>query len=681
MTDGEYDPDLDDDEQDGEEPDDAERQVVADTERNARAHGVTGRDLAYVVNEALRRHREKAQAEREAQERREQEAAERAALAALQARERQAREAGAEASCQTREDDKAKWEAEKKQAAADAHARIPHGSAFMVISNRMVAAQLADYGREHWCRDSDGIELGGNPTVEMIAKAKVRAAEELKSARNFFIALGYAVSELAESHDFDEPSGFLAFGMLPESLLVTDLYKWDHYTINVILRDLKCSANNFPKNYFTEFGYSYRDENIRHFDFYSEDYDQTAFAWGIYLNRDVVLSDDEPIERLADKWPKIRFTYEDVDRLYRKVGRKVAALTPLLAATRAASGVAAQLETRQLVAGLLPVGELALLVGDGQAGKSTIAHQIAAAVTSGAPDVLGYAIDGQGGAQDDAGIAVVLSAEEAPETFARRVYLFEQNGYPGASVIQFVRPAGGLREAMEGIADVPNVRLLIVDAVRGWLHGNEDSSDDVTELLNQLHAFALRTGACVLMLHHGRRRKLREYLKSPGEAVANMRGSGVLTDRPRVVLGMLRKSDGSTVLGVVKSNLQHVIPIHDVVLRFDPASGLHHRADAPATSAKRKNPQAAPVAPVAAGDDVAVVLAEVAAIAGRGGKVQRTGKYSLFGYATPTLADWPRSRVLVALDAAISAGKLSASPVGITIPVPVPAADHDRERR
>jgi hypothetical protein len=319
----------------------------------------------------------------------------------------------------------------------------------------------------------------------------------------------------------------------------------------------------------------------------------------------------------------------------------------LLMARRAAAGHFAADFAPQILNGLIMAAEVTLWVGEGASGKSTIAHQIAAGVSAGVPEILGYEVAETAHVRT----GVLLSAEESPHTIRRRIHLFAQHGLCG-DVLPIARPLGGLAEVLRSIESMPGLGLVVVDPARAWLDGKEDDSEVVSRFLSMVQDFARRTGAAVVVIHHTKRRNLRDAPRTPVEVVSNVRGSQVWMDRPRVVIGMLRKRDGTTEVGVVKSNSAHSVPIHTARLRFDPASELHHRiGDAEDAARRRDN--------ATGGGDAATIATCARRVVAEGGMLRKSGERGPFALKPPELGGWSRKRMDDAIRAALGCGLLA----------------------
>jgi hypothetical protein len=300
-----------------------------------------------------------------------------------------------------------------------------------------------------------------------------------------------------------------------------------------------------------------------------------------------------------------------------------------------------------MISGVLAAGEVTMLIAEAGVGKSTLAHQMAMTVASGASHFLGLAIPEAARGR----MGMLLSAEEGKDTIERRTFMFARQGLRG-DVFSLSRPLGGLDEALQQISEMPSPGVVVIDPMRTWLTGKEEDSENVSEFLSKCQAFARAKGVAFMVIHHTRRRGERDRLNTTQDVVKYMRGSQVIYDRPRVLLAMVNRKDGTTELGVVKSNLKHAIPLRTFRLRFDPATEMYHALDAPAVA------PGAP-APAAGGPSRGeTVAAVVTRITKANGTIRKTGERGLFVLReteAPELRDWSRSEVSTAVHEAIAA--------------------------
>jgi RecA-family ATPase len=164
----------------------------------------------------------------------------------------------------------------------------------------------------------------------------------------------------------------------------------------------------------------------------------------------------------------------------------------------------------------IPRGDVTTLHGDGGAGKTSIALQLAANVARGAPDWLGHEIA--------TGPVVIVSAEEPEREVRRRVWLHGQRGgYDTASLLNLhlwfpddttgavlakpdrhgiMQPTPLFRSIEAGIAAVAPV-LVVVDNVAATFAGDQNNRVMVRSFVNLWRAIGRQASApAVLLLDH-----------------------------------------------------------------------------------------------------------------------------------------------------------------------------------
>lgn len=374
----------------------------------------------------------------------------------------------------------------------------------------------------------------------------------------------------------------------------------------------------------------------------------------IWLPPDLWLRPDEPDAALLDKLPVLPCGWAEWEDVATAAGGSLEVFTGLLEAQREGDDPGELVP--QLVEGLLPAGEVVGLVGETEAGKTTLAHQLAAALTAGAAEVLGYPIASPPkGARRS---AVILAAEEGVGAINMRKNRFRAGGLAQGFLVGVERSGRTISEALEQIEGMPGLGLVILDPASAWIgEGDEDKAGAVSEFLELLRRFASRKGCCVLVLHHIRKLTKRGQRTRLVDLRTLARGSGVWIERPRVVLGLVKNPDGTRSFGVIKSNLDPLIPKHGIQLGSDPESSLSHRLGGALATRAKAAPLAAPGA-VAGSDDAREVSAAVAALRAGNEVVRRSGGRSLFKLQPPALAGWSRDRIEKAVAAALSAGLL-----------------------
>lgn len=386
---------------------------------------------------------------------------------------------------------------------------------------------------------------------------------------------------------------------------------------------------------------------------------EVGLKFSVVAPVDLRLSANEPVSALIEKLPLLPYSAVELRRMLIDAGDDFEILVSMLEMRRAVDGTsenAVEL-VPQLVAGLLPAVGVVVLVGEPGAGKSTLAHQIAAAVTGRAAEVFGYRVVAEAGRGQP--VAAFLAAEETAGEIGRRANGFRVGGLEQGHIVPIERQGRSMVEALAAIEPMPNLRIVLVDPASAWIgDGDENDAGGVSRFMAPLIDFVQRKRCLVILSHHLSKQGKRDpRMRLPG--LQRVRGSGAWTERARVVLGVMENSDGSRTFGVIKSNLGPLIEKHEIRLGSDPVSRLSHRLDGTSHTRAR----AAPEAPAQAGalvagggGDAEVVAGAVAALRAAGQVVSRTGSNGLFKLAPPALARWSRERVGAGLAAAVTAG-------------------------
>jgi hypothetical protein len=192
--------------------------------------------------------------------------------------------------------------------------------------------------------------------------------------------------------------------------------------------------------------------------------------------------------------------------------------------------VAIQLSTvtperiRWLWYGRIPLGKVAVLDGLPDMGKSTIALDLSARVTVGAPMP-----DGTDGLEHPADV-VLLSAEDGlADTVMPRV--MAAGGDPSRVHVVAASRVGGVERwpelsrdiaALEDLINRVGARLVIVDVLMAYLDGRTTNSyrdQDMRAVLGPLAAMADRTGSAVLLLRHPTKAGSRDPILNGGGSI------------------------------------------------------------------------------------------------------------------------------------------------------------------
>lgn len=178
-------------------------------------------------------------------------------------------------------------------------------------------------------------------------------------------------------------------------------------------------------------------------------------------------------------------------------------------------------------------GTVGALVAHGGAGKSWVALEIAYAIAGG-PDLIGLDIA-------KTGRVLYLPAEDPKEAIAHRLWATVDHLTPPMKdrlranleiVTLMGKPVDLLdpdwADAIERLSK--GRRLVIIDTLRRFHSGDENSGGEMTRLLGLLEGICARTGASILFLHHTSKGAAQNG--GGGEQQAS-RGSSVLVDNIR----------------------------------------------------------------------------------------------------------------------------------------------------
>ncbi len=219
--------------------------------------------------------------------------------------------------------------------------------------------------------------------------------------------------------------------------------------------------------------------------------------------------------------------------------------------------------TRYLWTGYLPVAELAMLVGKPGVGKSTLAADVAARLTTGH---LNGTFLGQ-----RRNVLYSLT-EDSPSTFKAR-FLAAGGDPERLTVLDVVQGAlDGSPLLVE--VDLEQLRLailerqpalVVLDALNSSLEGQQNDNSNVRPQLEKLKGLAQQTKAAILGIGHFRKST------TGSEPLDSIGGAGAYGQVIRQALGSARDEDGGTcTLSVIKSNGQG-LDVPSLAYRIDEA--------------------------------------------------------------------------------------------------------------
>lgn len=326
----------------------------------------------------------------------------------------------------------------------------------------------------------------------------------------------------------------------------------------------------------------------------------------------------------------------------------------LFKAVGAASGqVAKERPIKWIVPGLIPRGYVSLLVGTKQAGKSTLLGELLAVVDSECQSprfVLGTEVTARGA-------SAFVSGEDGYDFVASRNAYYEPV-HGEAQGFVFVTAEEPWAEVLKLLYDIPRggVSVIGIDGLRAVMPGDEDSSGAISQFFDELNALAQYHNCAIVLIHH----LSKAAVRSLSGMLQAVRGSGAITDRVRVAIGMIYRASGTVEVGIIKHN----IPPSETVWGEVNAGRLFHRdanmltlvpVDADVSAAKC-------VSNIDLGD---AILEAIGHFNKHGVVLRRTGRHELFEQRPPELAGVSRSAIRDGVALLLEAGRIADGPHGL----------------
>jgi hypothetical protein len=316
-----------------------------------------------------------------------------------------------------------------------------------------------------------------------------------------------------------------------------------------------------------------------------------------------------------------------------------------------------------IVPGLIPRGEVTLLVGTKMAGKSTLLGEMMAVFDSECQSrrsVLGIEMTARG-------IGGIVSGEDGDNIINSRAKFYEPvHGLARGFVIDVARHPWP--ETLELLRALPRLDFLGIDPLRVILGGDEDASINSSRIYDDLINLA-RSKSCAIVLVHHLSKKVPRSLSAMLGAV---RGSSAISDRPRMAIGMLNRGAGITEVGIIKHN----IPPSEALWGELNVGRLFRRDDATLTLVPIEA-QGIPSGKDACGSSQINLILEAIRYQNRLSLVlRRTGKSELYERRVPQLAGLSRNVIREGVATLMEAGLLTDGQDGLrvvdeTLPDPI----------
>ncbi len=239
--------------------------------------------------------------------------------------------------------------------------------------------------------------------------------------------------------------------------------------------------------------------------------------------------------RDADLWADVQARLERARTLR---ATATLAATPQLRAIRDVLGERFPERAAIVGRGVIPRAGIALLIGRPKLGKSGATSQLAIAREEGLY-WLGFPVDA-------AGRTAIFDAELGPEAFQQRVRLQLPAGLELSDRIQYIHARGLKLDAPDGLAAIlglvqeADADLIVFDPLARLMAGDENSTRDMSRVVDALDRIVRTTGAAILVLHHSGKPRAED----PRDGGHLARGSSVLYAAADSVMVMDRAGEG-----------------------------------------------------------------------------------------------------------------------------------------
>ncbi len=201
--------------------------------------------------------------------------------------------------------------------------------------------------------------------------------------------------------------------------------------------------------------------------------------------------------------------------------------------------------------GRIPYGKLTMLDGDPGLGKSTLTADWAARVSR------GVAMPGEKekGLPDPAGVLLICAEDGLADTIVPRLEAANADLTRIIAIEDLIKIPQDLK-AVEAIIVEHKVRLLIIDPLMAYLHGDAYKDQEVRQAMSPLATMAQRRNCAVIIVRH---------LNKQADKSALYRGGGSIGIIGAVRCGLIvteQENSKSRLLSVFKSNLAPIQPAY-----------------------------------------------------------------------------------------------------------------------
>jgi hypothetical protein len=204
-----------------------------------------------------------------------------------------------------------------------------------------------------------------------------------------------------------------------------------------------------------------------------------------------------------------------------------------------------------VVDGMLPKAGSSILYGKPKRGKSTMARQLAVAVSQGKPFL---------GRDTEQGLVMYIALEEKPCEIAMHFRLLGAEEHDPLMILTDLR-GKKLEEVRQAIVSQKPV-LVIVDTLAKFLHLPKiNDYGPVNEAVRWIHDVSRDTGAHFMAVHHSKKGK-------EDDATDNMLGSTALAGAVDTLIALSEGQGGRT----VATTQRYGDPLEETALLFDPVA-------------------------------------------------------------------------------------------------------------
>lgn len=359
-----------------------------------------------------------------------------------------------------------------------------------------------------------------------------------------------------------------------------------------------------------------------------------------------------PEESRADWLDRICIPHERLARLVER-WRRSGGNPALFAAAGAGGGDANKDRPIEfIVPGLIPRGYVTLLAGTKQAGKSTLLGEILAVIDSECQEarfVLGTEVTARG-------VSCMVSGEDGMDFISSRNAYYEPVHGPGQGFV-FDTAERPWAEVLQLLYAIPRVDIIGIDGLRAVMPGNEDSSEAISKFFDDLNALARYHRCAIVLVHH----LSKSQVRSLAAMLPAVRGSGAITDRVRVAIGMIDRGANVTEVGIIKHNIP---PSEEVWGEIN--GGRHFRRDettltlVPIDTAARASSRGSGEAGA-----IECIVEAISHFNRLGVVLRQTGKRELFEQKPPQLVGLARGTIREGVTALLNLGRVSDGPEGL----------------